>query len=83
MNLKDFSSILLKLQVTSLDSPEIVRTTVLQNTSVLAASVFYILQWFSNSNTNYILIYSNKPFWVNALLKFHAFCFLTAHLETS
>ena len=41
---KDFSSILLKLQVTSLDSPEIVRTTVLQNTSVLAASVFYILQ---------------------------------------
>ena len=31
---KDFSSILLKLQVTSLDSPEIVRTTVLENTSV-------------------------------------------------
>ena len=37
---KDFSSILLKLQVTSLDSPEIVRATVLQNTSVWATSVF-------------------------------------------
>ena len=30
---KDFSSILLKLQVTSLDSSEIVRTGVLQKTS--------------------------------------------------
>ena len=30
---KIFSSIFLKLQVTSLDSQEIVRTTVLQNTS--------------------------------------------------
>ena len=37
---KDFSSILLKLHVTSLDSPEIVRTTVLENTSVWATSVF-------------------------------------------
>ena len=30
---EDFSSILLKIQVTSLDSPEIVRTTALQSTS--------------------------------------------------
>ena len=30
---KDFSSIMLKLKVTSRDSPEIVRTTFLQNTS--------------------------------------------------
>ena len=30
---KDFSSILLKLQVASLDSPEIARTIILQNTS--------------------------------------------------
>ena len=30
---KDFLSIMLKLQVTSSDSPEIVRTTFLQNTS--------------------------------------------------
>ena len=74
---RDFSSILLKLQVISLDSPEIVRTT------VLAASVFYILQWFSNTNTNNILICLNNRFWVNALLKFHAFCILAAHLETS
>ena len=37
---KDFSSILLKLHVTSLDSPEIVRTTVLEITSVWATSVF-------------------------------------------
>ena len=37
---KDFSSILLNLQVTSLDSPEIVRTTVLQNTSAWATSFF-------------------------------------------
>ena len=80
---KDFSSIQLKLQVTSLDLSEIVRTTVLQNKSVWATSVFYILQWFSNTITNDILIYLNKPFWVNPLLKFHAFCVLTAHLETS
>ena len=37
---KDFSSILLKLQATSPHSPEIVRTTVLENTSVWATSVF-------------------------------------------
>ena len=37
---KDFSSYLLKLQVTCLDSPKIVRTAVLQNTSVWATSVF-------------------------------------------
>ena len=37
---KDFSSILLNLQETSLYSPEIVRATVLQNTSVWATSVF-------------------------------------------
>ena len=80
---KDFSSILLKLQVTSLDSPEIVRTTVLQNTSVSAASGFYILQWFSNTNANNLLIYFNNPSWVNALLIFHAFFILTAYLETS
>ena len=43
---------MLKLQVTSHDSPEIVRTTVLQNTSV-----FYMQQCFSNSNTNNMLIY--------------------------
>ena len=80
---KDFSSILLKLQVTSLDSPQLVRTTFLQNASVSATSALYILQWFSSTNTINILIYSNNPFWVNALLKFHAFCILTAHLETS
>ena len=37
---KDFSSILLKLQGTSLYSPEIVRATLLQNTSVWTGSVF-------------------------------------------
>ena len=59
---KDFSSILLKLQETSLDSPQIVRATFLQNTSVWATSVFYILQWFSSTNTiNIILIYWNNP----------------------
>ena len=80
---KDFSSILLKLQVTSLDSPQIVRTTFLQNASVSATSTLYIFQWFSSTNTINILIYLKNPFWVNALLKFHAFCILTAHLETS
>ena len=39
---KDFSSIMLKLHVTSRNSPEIVRTTLLQNTSVFATSVFYM-----------------------------------------
>ena len=38
---KDFSR---KLQVTSLDSLQIVRTTFLQKASVWATSVFYILQ---------------------------------------
>ena len=38
---KDFSSILIKLQVTSLDSPEIVRTAVLQNSSVWATFFIY------------------------------------------
>ena len=37
---KDFSSILLTLQGTSLYSPEIVRATLLQNTSVWTGSVF-------------------------------------------
>ena len=37
---KDFSSILLKLQVIALDLPEIVTTTVLKNPSVWATSVF-------------------------------------------
>ena len=37
---KDFSGILLKLQVNSVDLSEIVRINVLQSTSVWATSVF-------------------------------------------
>ena len=40
--LKDFSSILLKLQVTSRDPPDIVRATVLQNTSVVVIVILTI-----------------------------------------
>ena len=75
-----FTYILLKLQVNSLDSPEIEQ--LFAKHVCLGYFCFYILQWFSSTNTNNILIYLNNPFWVNAVLKFHAFCILTAHLKT-
>ena len=56
---KDFSSILLKIQITSLDSQEILRT-VSENSEkhiLIATSVFYILQSFGNNNTNNRPIY--------------------------
>ena len=67
---ENFSSIFLKLQVTYFDSQEIVRTTALQNTS------FWLLLFLTyyNALAILILIITNIfiPFWVNALLKFHA-----------
>ena len=55
---KDFSSILLKLQITSLNSRDVVRATVLQDTTVLATSVFI----YYYDLAILILIYLNNPF---------------------
>ena len=52
---KDFSSILLKLQVASYEFPGTVRTNARR--ILMFTSVFYILQCFSNTNTNNILTY--------------------------
>ena len=52
---EDCWSMLLKLQVIFLYSPEIEQ--LFWKTYLMATSVFYMLQCFSNTNTNNILIY--------------------------